>query len=121
VLLELNAANVPMAICTSKRQDFAVRILEMFDLIHLFEFINGGEIGISKRQQIESLLSQGEVSESTITIGDRAIDMIAAHKNGLKGGGVLWGYGSHAELVNESPLYLFSDPKEIMHLKAVKP
>jgi phosphoglycolate phosphatase len=41
---------------------------------------------------------------------------IAAHKNGLKAGGILWGYGSHAEPVNESPLYLFSSPSELMQL-----
>lgn len=116
VLLKMQAANVPIALCTSKRQDFAERILEMFELIHYFRLISGGEIGVNKSQQIKSLLLQGQVSKSTVMIGDRAVDMIAAHKNGLSAGGVLWGYGSQAELLNEKPLYLFSSPSELMQL-----
>jgi phosphoglycolate phosphatase len=115
-LLELYKTNTPIALCTSKRQDFAERILDMFGLIHYFQFINGGEIGIPKSRQIESLLSQGQVSKSTVIIGDRSVDMIAAHKNGLNAGGVLWGYGSQAELLSEKPLYLFSSPSELMQL-----
>jgi phosphoglycolate phosphatase len=116
VLLKLQAANIPIALCTSKRQDFAERILEMFELIHYFRFISGGEIGVNKSQQIKSLLLQGQVSKSTVMIGDRAVDMIAAHKNGLSAGGVLWGYASQAELLHETPLYLFNSPSELMQL-----
>jgi phosphoglycolate phosphatase len=115
-LLTLSQANIPMAICTSKRQDFARRILELFDLIHHFQFISGGEVGVFKYQQIESLRSDGKVSKSTMMVGDRHIDLIAAHKNGLKSGGVLWGYGSESELRNESPLYLFRSPNELTQL-----
>ncbi len=112
-LLELSKANVSMAVCTSKRQDFAEKILEMFGLLHYFRFVNGGEIGIPKYQQIESLLAKGRVNQSTVMIGDRAVDIIAAHKNGLQAGGVLWGYGSLLELKGESPLYSFSAPSEL--------
>jgi phosphoglycolate phosphatase len=115
-ILELHQAKRPIALCTSKRQDFAELILDMFGLIHYFQFINGGEIGVAKSQQIEYLLSQGQVSEATVMIGDRAVDLIAAHKNGLKAGGVLWGYGSHAELLNEAPLYFFKSPSELIQL-----
>jgi phosphoglycolate phosphatase len=116
VLLELHKANVPIALCTAKRQDFAELILDMFGLTHYFQFINGGEIGLPKYQQIASLLSQGQVSKATLMIGDRAVDMIAAHKNGLEAGGVLWGYGSHAELLNEAPLYFFKSPSELIQI-----
>jgi phosphoglycolate phosphatase len=115
-LLELNTANVSMAVCTSKRQDFAERILEMFGILHHFQFINGGEVGISKCQQIEGLLSQGRVSQSTVMIGDHAVDIVAAHKNGLKAGGVLWGYGLHSELLKEAPSYFFRSPSELIQL-----
>ncbi|MCG9890677.1 MAG: HAD hydrolase-like protein [Thermosynechococcaceae cyanobacterium MS004] len=116
VLLDLHKANIPMALCTLKRQDFAEQILEMFGIIHYFQFISGGEIGVSKSQQIEFLLLHGQVSKTTVMIGDRAVDMIAAHKNGLDAGGVLWGYGSQTELLQESPLYLFSAPSELIQL-----
>jgi phosphoglycolate phosphatase len=51
-----------------------------------------------------------------VMIGDRAVDLIAAHKNGLKAGGVLWGYGSQDELLAENPLYLFRSPSELIQL-----
>lgn len=116
VLHKLKTANIPMAICTSKREDFAEKILEMFGLSHCFRFISGGDIGISKVQQIESLLSQGRINHFAVMIGDRAVDLIAAHKNGLKAGGVLWGYGSQDELLEENPSYLFRSPSELIRL-----
>ncbi len=115
-LSAINAANIPMAICTAKRQDFAERIIDMFGLSHYFQFINGGEVGISKSQQIEFLLAQKQVSNSTVMIGDRAVDLIAAHQNGLQSGGVLWGYGSRTELAHEAPLYFFNSPSELTQL-----
>jgi phosphoglycolate phosphatase-like HAD superfamily hydrolase len=75
-----------------------------------------GEIGVNKSQQIKSLLLQGKVSKSTVMIGDRAVDMVAAHKNGLNAGGVLWGYGSQVELLQEKPRYLFGSPSELRQL-----
>ena len=30
---QLSAADVPMAVCTSKRQDFAIKILELFGVL----------------------------------------------------------------------------------------
>jgi phosphoglycolate phosphatase len=116
VLQQLQAADIPMAICTSKRRDFAERILDMFGLSHYFQFIDGGEVGIPKSQQIASLLAAQKVSEHTVMIGDRAVDLIAAHKNGLQSGGVLWGYGSRAELLAESPLYCFSVPNDLVFM-----
>jgi phosphoglycolate phosphatase len=120
VLLKLKSTNVPMAICTSKRQDFAEKILEMFGLNHCFRFISSGDIGISKSQQIKTLLSQDQINKSAVMIGDRAVDLIAAHKNDLQAGGVLWGYGSQDELLDENPLYLFSSPSELIGLIPVK-
>jgi phosphoglycolate phosphatase len=115
-LAAIHTAQIPMGICTAKRQDFAEQILSMFDLRHHFQFINGGEVGISKVQQIKFLLSTEQVSESTVMIGDRSVDLIAAHQNNLVAGGVLWGYGSTAELADESPLYLFNSPQELSQL-----
>lgn len=111
-LAALSSAGALMAVCTSKRKDFAERILAMFDLRHYFSFVDGGEIGVHKWQQIEALRSQGKVSDASVMVGDRAFDLIAAHRNSLRSGGVLWGYGSYAELSNERPQYLFSSPME---------
>lgn len=115
-LTSLSEAGVPLAVCTSKRKDFAERILEMFGLRSCFSFVDGGDIGVHKWQQIEGLLSQRSVSTSTVMVGDRALDMVAAHRNGLQAAGALWGHGSRAELVSERPRYLFDSPLKLLML-----
>jgi phosphoglycolate phosphatase len=115
-LRRLGEAGIPLAVCTSKRTDFAERILEMFGLRSCFAFVNGGDVGVQKWQQIEGLLSERRVSRLTVMVGDRALDMMAAHRNGLQAAGVLWGYGSRAELVSEQPRYLFDSPPELLML-----
>jgi len=115
----LAATGIPLAVCTSKREDFAVRILEMFGLVDHFRFVSGGDIGIEKWQQIGGLLEQGAVSKTTVMIGDRSVDLVAAHRNGLHAAGVLWGYGSRHELEAEQPRYLFGSPGELHGLVQV--
>jgi phosphoglycolate phosphatase len=115
-LATLYEAGIPLGICTSKRTDFAERILEMFGLRSYFQFVNGGEIRVQKWQQIRALHSLGLVTQSSLMIGDRAVDLEAAHRNGLSAGGVLWGYGTEAELAAENPEYMFSSPNELPRL-----
>ncbi len=111
-LMLLRGLGVVMAVCTSKRRDFAERILEMFSLRDHFQLVDGGEIGVEKSQQLESLRSRRHVSAASLMVGDRAVDLIAARHAGLSAGAVLWGYGSEAELLPESPAYVFHSPEE---------
>lgn len=106
----------PLGLCTSKRVDFAERILEMFGLRQYFRFVNGGDIGVQKWQQIAELKSRGLVTDGSVMVGDRAVDVIAAHRNGLSACGVLWGHGSRAELAGENPRYLFDSPDALAGL-----
>lgn len=116
VLEKLHDAGVPMGVCTSKRQDFAEKILEMFGLRKYFQFVSGGDIGIAKWQQIEGLLADGAIGEGAVMIGDRAVDVTAAHANGISAAGVLWGHGSRDELTAERPRYLFDSPNDLLSL-----
>jgi len=108
--------DIPLAICTSKRRDFAEKIITKFSMREYFQFICGGDIGIKKSQQIKLLLSDKSIDHSAVMIGDRAVDLVAAHRNRLKSVGVLWGYGSQQELEAESPLYLLSQPAGLFRL-----
>lgn len=109
-LARLHERGVSMAVCTSKRKDFAERILERFALRNYFEFVDGGDVGVEKWQQIAALRANSKVPGESLMIGDRAIDLVAAHRNGLRGGAVLWGYGSSSELLIETPEYVFRTP-----------
>ena len=116
LLQQLHTAGVPMGICTSKRADFAQRILQMFELDIYFGFISGGEINLQKWQQLAALKAGGTATAASLMIGDRAVDITAAHKNGLSAAGVLWGHGAPAELEAEQPRYLFSSPLQLLTL-----
>jgi len=109
----LAAADIPLGVCTSKRGDFAERILEMYGLRSLFRFVDGADVGIPKWQQIERLLGQGVIGRTSVMVGDRAVDLEAAHRSGLVSAGVLWGYGSRVEVENQHPRFLFHVPDEL--------
>lgn len=114
VLKKLVDAGVRLGVCTSKRREFAEKILEMFSIRDYFLFVDGGDIGIHKWQQLEELVRKGDVTQNSVMIGDRDVDLIAAHKNGMQSAGVLWGYGSAEELQNEKPHFLLESPAELL-------
>ncbi len=116
-LQALSERSVPMAVCTSKRRDFALRILQRFGLDGYFAFVDGGDVGIQKWQQIQALRQEGTVSDKTLMIGDRDVDLEAASRNGLVGGAVLWGFGSREELRGGRPDYWFDAPREWLTLR----
>jgi len=113
----LASAGVPIGLCTSKRVDFAESILRLFGLRHHFRFLSGGEIGVHKKQQLASLLSDRTISLASIMIGDRAVDIEAAKVNGLRSVGVLWGHGSVAELTAAGPDVLLEFPPQLVELR----
>lgn len=119
VLAMLHDAGVALAVCTAKRKDFAERILAMFGLRNRFRFVDGGEPGVQKWQQVAALLAHGAIPASSVMIGDRSVDMIAGHRNGLLSAGVLWGHGSREELEAERADYLFSSPADLVLLAPV--
>ena len=110
--------NCRLGICTSKRADFAKKILEMFGLLDLFVFVNGGDVVIEKWQQLEKLLNDRTITTNSLMIGDRFVDLTAAHRNHLHSAGVLWGYGSKDELDKQKPKYIFEQPKQLIDLIA---
>ena len=112
VLADLYARKVHLAICTSKRADYAWKILRMFQLDSLFRFVDGGDVGIRKEQQIARMLADRKITRNTMMIGDRSVDLAAAHASGLASAGVLWGYGSREELERENPSHLFRAPAD---------
>tara|TARA_B100000575_G_scaffold196765_1_gene159120 strand:- start:2262 stop:2465 length:204 start_codon:yes stop_codon:yes gene_type:complete len=59
------------------------------------------------------LLHDKTIDPEALTIGDRAIDLQAAHDNQLQSAGVLWGYGDRKELESEQPAFLFASFPEL--------
>ncbi|MCY3817302.1 MAG: HAD hydrolase-like protein, partial [Gammaproteobacteria bacterium] len=78
----------------------------------LFRFVDGGDVGIRKEQQIARMLADGKITGNAMMVGDRSVDLAAAHASGLASAGVLWGYGSREEPERENPSRLFEAPAE---------
>jgi phosphoglycolate phosphatase len=115
-LKELSAAGMPMGVCTSKRRDFAEKILAMFGVLSHFRFVDGGDIGIKKREQLAGLLQSTAIDHAAVMIGDREVDISSAKANGLRSVGVLWGFGSQAELSEASADVILSSTIELGQL-----
>ena len=102
-LNELRGFDITLGVCTSKRKDFAEKILMQFGLLEYFNFVDGGGIGITKESQLAGLLSSRIIDSAAIMVGDRSVDIKSAQGNGLRSIGVLWGFGDYAELSEASP------------------
>jgi phosphoglycolate phosphatase len=101
MLTDLHGQGLPLYVCTSKQQHFAVRILDLFELTGLFTAIYGDKaefLSHSKVDLLASLLRAHSLSpETTWMIGDRIFDTQAAHANKLRCLAVRWGYGPAEE------------------------
>lgn len=115
-LEHLASRGIRMGVCTSKRVDFAERILALFGLRRYFLFVSGGDIGVRKDDQLRMLLDRGAAGPGCTMIGDRAVDVAAARANGLRAVGVLWGHGSREELLRAAPDRLLETPAELIDL-----
>lgn len=117
VLTELKALGHPMLVCTSKPRVYAERILTHFNFMPYFSAVYGAELDgthADKRELLGYLLREEMLSGSScVMIGDRKHDAQAAHANGAKSLGVLYGFGDEAELRTAGVHALCKLPKEI--------
>ena len=103
LLRDLKAAGKTISLATSKPEEFAVKILEHFDLAQYFDLICGAPMnapkGHGKVDVIEDALKRLGITDRSgvIMVGDRLHDTEGAHKAGLPCAGVLFGYGDRAE------------------------
>jgi len=104
-------------IATSKPAVYAERIVSHFGLGHHFRKVYGAELDgrwDDKAELLAHLLSTERVRPSeSVMVGDRAADIIAAKANKVPSIGVLWGYGSEAELTDAGADMLCRTPSEL--------
>jgi phosphoglycolate phosphatase len=102
MLEDLVGAGKVLFVATSKRTDFARRVLAHFGLAGRFRAIQGAEPHgrfDDKAELIRHLLAAERLDPGeTVLVGDRAHDVAAARANGLGVVGVTYGYGSRVEL-----------------------
>lgn len=113
-LAALRAAGRTLIVATSKPEQFAVRILEHFELAEMFDHIVGATMdgARSKKADViaEALLRCGSPDVSDcVMVGDREHDVIGAATHGMSCIGVLFGYGSEDELRGAGAVELAED------------
>ena len=118
VLTKLGAAGHRLFVATSKPHVFAERIIDHFGLRDHFERVFGSELDgtrVDKSHLLEYALKQASVDPArTLMVGDRSHDMVGAKNNGMKGIGVLYGYGTRDELLDAGAHHVCATPGAIL-------
>jgi len=123
-LASLRNAGKTLAVATSKRWDYAVRIVAHFGLAEYFSFVGGSELDHTRTDKAEvmayTLAQLGNPDPATVCmVGDREHDIAGAQALGLPAIGVLWGYGSRAELEEAGAAALAANMDELTRLLGV--
>lgn len=118
-LLEaLAGQDFELHVATSKPHVFAERIVRHFGLDRYLGSVFGAELTGERTDKGEliahALESCAAASEAVTMIGDRSHDMVGARKNAVRAVGVLYGYGSRAELLDAGADALAGTPGELV-------
>lgn len=121
MLRRLHADGKRVVLATSKPEEFAVRILQHFDLKKYFTVVAGASMDSSRSKKGDVIayalsMCPGICKTTAVMIGDREHDIIGAKQNSLKSVGVLYGYGNEDELKKAGADCIAATPAEILKL-----
>jgi phosphoglycolate phosphatase len=92
----LDGAGMRLAVCTNKREDLAVRLLERLDLLGRFATVGGGDSFPFRKPQGEHLIltvkQAGGDPARAVMIGDSVSDILGARNAGIPSIAVPFGY-----------------------------
>ena len=121
LLSELKRSGKRLGVATSKPEDTAKRVLNLFGLTRYFDFV-GGALRSTARDKKSDVISYVldslgvEGKENVVLIGDRKFDAEGAAEVGIDSIGVLWGHGSKEELSLASFKKIVSSPEELVDI-----
>lgn len=114
-LAALRHAGLRLIIVTAKPHVFALPIVERLGLAAHVAAVYGPELDGTRDDKADLLayvLAQENINPGeAIMVGDRAFDITAAARNGVRAVGVTWGYGSVAELAKAGATALCTAPR----------
>lgn len=117
-LAALRTTGCTLLVVTSKPHHFATQILDHFDLARHFSGVYGAELSGERSDKSELLAhvlrDRALDPRDAIMIGDRSFDMLAARQTSVSAIGVLWGYGSRAELLAAGAEVLVATTEELV-------
>lgn len=106
-----------LCLATSKRRDFAERVIDHLGLRAYLRGIYGALPGgglDDKQDLLRHILDvEGLAAARTVMLGDRLHDIEAANHNALRSIGALWGYGGRAELEQAGAGVIAPRPEDV--------
>ena len=110
-LKDAQAAGYRLLMATSKPEVYACRLMQFFGLSSYFACIAGSDMDETRADKaavIRHALTREGICDlsQAVMIGDRKFDVDGAKKFGMASVGVLYGYGSRAELTTAQPDYI---------------
>jgi phosphoglycolate phosphatase len=116
-LEDMQRAGLRLYLATSKREIFAARILHHLGFAEYFDGIHGSVPGGGldhKPELLAHIVSQHNLQPArSLMVGDRHYDIAGAHAVGMRGLGVLWGYGTRDELETAGADQLVESPADL--------
>lgn len=119
LLKRLREKGVKIGIATAKLDAISRLHLKTTGLTDLIDFVSASKSDqqCSKPQLIlEAIEALGADKQHTVMVGDRLYDMDAARQTGIPGIGVLYGYGSRAELEAHGASYIVETVEQLESL-----
>jgi phosphoglycolate phosphatase len=120
MLAALHATGRPLCLATSKRRDFAERVVEYLGFARFIPTVYGAlpEGGLDDKKDMlrELLRVEGYDPKGTVMVGDRLHDIEAAKANNLRSIGVLRGYGGREELERAGARSIAATPADVVQL-----
>ena len=117
LLARAKEGGAQLFVATSKPTVFAERVLTHFSLRPYFAGVYGPELDgrfEDKADLLKHLLrAEGIAAKESVMVGDRSADIVAAKANEVRSIGVLWGYGSEAELTDAGADMLCRTPSDL--------
>jgi phosphoglycolate phosphatase len=120
MLERLKERGFVLVVATSKRLQFAQRLLADSELRQHFQAIYGatpdGALD-EKAALIRTILLQQQCgADVAVMVGDRREDIVAAHAHGVRAIGITWGYGDRTELQDAGADALADSPLSLLRL-----
>ncbi len=119
----LRKAGKKILVATSKPELYARQILEKENMLDLFDFVGGSDLGeklrVNKVDVIRYVLETQNITDKKdkcVMVGDTHFDIDGAKAAGLKSIGVLFGFGSLADLQKAGADYIAEKPSHIVPL-----
>ncbi len=120
MLNRLRDAGAVMCVATSKRRDFAYRVMDFLGLRSFVRAVYGAEPGggLDRKQDLLAhiLCVEHFAPGACVMLGDRYHDIEAAKANAIRSIGALWGYGGRAELEQAGADAIAALPADVVSL-----